>query len=122
MFSGVVPVEYEAHRRVLGVQTIFLLFLVLRRLLLAGDALVDEARCGAKFLVPNFMRLPCIMRRRTASHCTLRRIRTSKRRYHDDTSKIPCFYTNTVEIDACLVRDDVSRAQCSARLPRIAYS
>ena len=75
---GAIPTQSEAHRLLL-VQTTFWTFLVLRRLLLAGDALVDEAQCGAKFLVPKFRRLPCIMRRRTASHCVFRRIRTSKR-------------------------------------------
>ena len=86
---------------------LFWLFLVLRRLL-AGDALVDEAQCDAKFPEPNFRRLPCIMRRRTASHCAFRRIRTSKRRCHDDTSEIPYFDTITVEIGTCLVRGDQS--------------
>ena len=38
------------------------------------------------------------------SHCVFRRIWPSKKRCHDDTSKIPCFYTITVEIDTCLVR------------------
>ena len=62
------------------------------------------------------------MRWRTASHYVFRRIRPSKTRYDDDTSKLPLFYTNIVDIDAYLVRDDVSRAQCSASLPRIAHS
>ena len=46
------------------------------------------------------------MRRWDGSHCAFRRIRTSKRRCHDDTSKIPCFDKMTVEVGMCLVRGD----------------
>ena len=69
--SGVIPIESEAHRRIVACwayKLLFWLFLVLRRLLLAGDALVDKAQCDAKFIASNLRRLLCMMRRRTASH------------------------------------------------------
>ena len=60
-------------------------------------------------------------RRRTASHCAFRRIRTSKRRCHDETSKSPCFYTISVGIGMCLVRGDPSWVGCGGGVARIEY-
>ena len=48
--------------------------------------------------------------------------RPSKAQCHDDTSKIPCFDTFTVESAARLVRSDIIRVGYGARLPRIAHS
>ena len=51
----------------------------------------------------------------------IRRIGPSKRRCHVGASKIPNFDTLTVEINACLMRDDVSRKSCGGGMPRMAY-
>ena len=61
------------------------------------------------------------MRRQIASHCVFRRIRHSKTRCHDDTSKIHSFYTITVKIDMCLVIRDPRCVGCGGGLPRITY-
>ena len=62
-----------------------------------------------------------IMRRRTASHCVFRRIGPSKTLCDESSSKIPFFYTLTVDIDVCLVRGDPSWVGCFGGLPRIVY-
>jgi hypothetical protein len=64
--------------------------------------------------------------RDTALDCLALRIREnvgpSTRRYHDDASKIPPFYTLAMKSYVRLARGDPSRVGCGGGLPRIAYS